>query len=136
MYSASILIVYEGDPEALEEALENESKRKEIRTDNSEDEDSEVEAFDLQHDGFLEVVELMDGDETVTQNDFHLEIHPESIQFADMDEEDDDEESPKVHDLRLIDFAHASWTPGQGPDENVLMGVRSLLRIMEDLGKE
>jgi inositol-polyphosphate multikinase len=136
MYSASILIVYEGDPQALEEALENESKGLEIKADNSEDEGSEVEAFDPQHDGSLEIVELRVGDETVTQNDFNLEIHPECIQLADMGEEDDDEESPKVHDLRLIDFAHASWTPGQGPDENVLMGVRSLLRIMEDLGKE
>jgi 1D-myo-inositol-tetrakisphosphate 5-kinase/inositol-polyphosphate multikinase len=141
MYSASILIVYEGDPEALGEALENESKGKEIKVDNSEDEDSEVEAFDFQHDGSLEVVEFRVGDETVTQGDFHLEIQPENIELADMDdddeeEEDDDEESCKVHDLRLIDFAHANWTPGQGPDENVLMGVRSLLGIMEDLGKE
>ena len=42
----------------------------------------------------------------------------------------------KVHDFRLIDFAHASWTPGQGPDENTLVGIRNLIKIMEELAGE
>ncbi|KAI9883503.1 MAG: hypothetical protein M1823_004720 [Watsoniomyces obsoletus] len=53
----------------------------------------------------------------------------------DEDEEEEEEESLKVHDLKLIDFAHASWTPGLGPDENALKGVRSVERILEDFSK-
>jgi 1D-myo-inositol-tetrakisphosphate 5-kinase/inositol-polyphosphate multikinase len=49
------------------------------------------------------------------------------------EDKEDEEDTPKVHDLRLIDFAHADWTPGQGPDENVLMGIRSLIKILEEL---
>ncbi|KAA8904994.1 inositol polyphosphate kinase-domain-containing protein [Sphaerosporella brunnea] len=51
------------------------------------------------------------------------------------DEEDDDEEDKilMVEELKLIDFAHANWTPGQGPDENALQGVRSMEKLLLDL---
>ncbi|KAF2229676.1 SAICAR synthase-like protein [Viridothelium virens] len=51
----------------------------------------------------------------------------------DSDEESSEPEVPKVATLKLIDFAHAKWTPGFGPDENLLQGVRSVHRILEDL---
>ncbi|KAF8242907.1 SAICAR synthase-like protein [Wilcoxina mikolae CBS 423.85] len=41
-----------------------------------------------------------------------------------------DEKTNMVEELKLIDFAHASWTPGQGPDENALQGVRSIENLM------
>ncbi|KAM5444013.1 hypothetical protein MferCBS31731_000530 [Microsporum ferrugineum] len=97
MYSASVLIVYEGDPEAFERALEVESKEATIS-----------EGLSTRTTGH-------GGD-----ND-------------DDDEEEEEEDLPKVHDIRLIDFAHASWTPGQGPDENLLRGLRNVAKIMEDL---
>lgn len=67
-----------------------------------------------------------------------MNLGPETAQLGEIDFEDEEEEDdpPKVHDLRLIDFAHASWTPGQGPDENVLMGVRSLIRLLDELAVE
>ncbi|KAF2103315.1 SAICAR synthase-like protein [Rhizodiscina lignyota] len=87
MYSASILFVYEGDPEAYEA-----TKAKLA---------AEVE------DG---IDEEMD------------------------DEYDDDEElGPKLAAVKLIDFAHARWTPGKGRDENALQGVRSMAKVLEDL---
>lgn len=51
------------------------------------------------------------------------------------EEEDEDEEEnvKKVDELKLIDFAHASWTPGQGPDENALQGVRSIEKLLKEL---
>ncbi|KAI9724003.1 MAG: hypothetical protein M1812_000721 [Candelaria pacifica] len=51
----------------------------------------------------------------------------------DEEEDDDDEEDvkSKVDAVKLIDFAHASWTPGLGPDENVLQGIRSVIRILQ-----
>jgi 1D-myo-inositol-tetrakisphosphate 5-kinase/inositol-polyphosphate multikinase len=55
---------------------------------------------------------------------------------ANSDDESVDEEvaGPKIYSVKVIDFAHAQWTPGQGPDENSLKGVRSVAKIMRDLG--
>jgi 1D-myo-inositol-tetrakisphosphate 5-kinase/inositol-polyphosphate multikinase len=53
-----------------------------------------------------------------------------------MGDDSDDDASvslPQVLSLKLIDFAHAKWVPGEGPDENTLKGVRSLRRIFEGL---
>lgn len=150
MYSSSVLIIYEGDPDALEEALEEEKKRKEMKANASDEEteevDDEEELFNppAGMDSF-QVVDVKVGDEALAQGNLQqLGIDSQSIQIpegAELDEEEgseeeEEEEPSKVHELRLIDFAHASWTPGQGPDENVLKGVRSLLKIMEELAGE
>lgn len=51
------------------------------------------------------------------------------------EEEDEDEVTgPKIYVVNVIDFAHAEWTPGRGPDENSLTGVRSVARILESIG--
>ncbi|RDL30762.1 Kinase [Venustampulla echinocandica] len=53
-------------------------------------------------------------------------------------EEDDDEDEnprPKIYDVKIIDFAHADWTPGEGPDENSLKGVRSVVNILQELSE-
>ncbi|KIW60232.1 hypothetical protein PV05_00466 [Exophiala xenobiotica] len=112
MYSASVLMVYEGDDEALEVAIEQEQKEEqEVPIEN--------DIVDGEGDG-EENGQDRDGDEAEYEHD-------------DDDDDDDDEVPPKVHEVRLIDFAHASWTPGHGPDGNVLMGVESILRILKDL---
>jgi 1D-myo-inositol-tetrakisphosphate 5-kinase/inositol-polyphosphate multikinase len=101
MYSASILMVYEGDDEALEKALQEEKTR------NIED---------------------------PVQNSA---AEPNSTAEGSNDGDDESEEpDPKVHDVRLIDFAHAQWTPGQGPDENALIGVRNVLKILNELAEQ
>ena len=105
MYSASILMVYEGDEQALEAALREEDI---LRTSEAEEQQRNIEAV---------------PDTSAEDND-------------DNDDDDEDEDIvPKVHDVRLIDFAHAQWTPGQGPDENVLHGVRSVLAIFNEIAK-
>ena len=52
-------------------------------------------------------------------------------------EEDEDEEDTrlKIYTVKIIDFAHAQWTPGMGPDENSLIGVRSVAKILKNLGE-
>lgn len=40
---------------------------------------------------------------------------------------------PSTFAVKLIDFAHATWVPGQGPDENMLKGVRSIKDIFQGL---
>jgi 1D-myo-inositol-tetrakisphosphate 5-kinase/inositol-polyphosphate multikinase len=81
MYSASILLVYEGDVD------EYENTKKILRS-----------------------------------------ARPESDE-----EEDEDEAVPKLAAVKMIDFAHASFTPGQGPDENALKGMRSTATILKRL---
>lgn len=80
MYSASILLVYEGDVD------EYANTKQKLRSAQPEDED-----------------------------------------------EDDDETPPKLAAVKLIDFAHATWVPGQGPDENALKGMRSTVKILKNL---
>ncbi|KAA8571117.1 hypothetical protein EYC84_000465 [Monilinia fructicola] len=56
--------------------------------------------------------------------------------FEDEEEDDGDMEEepfPKIYALKVIDFAHAQWTPGLGPDYNSLVGVRSVAKILETL---
>ncbi|EHY53086.1 hypothetical protein ABEF92_004080 [Exophiala dermatitidis] len=105
MYSASVLMVYEGDESALESALEEEEKE---RNGQTEDDDQ-------------------DGRKEEKENEKAEEEEEED------DDDGDDIVPQKVHEVRLIDFAHASWTPGQGPDENALQGVRSLIGILKGL---
>lgn len=95
MYSASILMVYEGDGAALELALEQEKAR---RAESSAR--AAGSAFEK-------------GDAE--------------------DSSDEDEKRLRSYDMRLIDFAHASWTPGQGPDENALQGLCSVLKILDQI---
>lgn len=47
--------------------------------------------------------------------------------------EDDDEDLPKLAAVKMIDFAHATFQPGRGPDENALKGMRSTAAILKDL---
>ncbi|KAF2708904.1 SAICAR synthase-like protein [Pleomassaria siparia CBS 279.74] len=49
------------------------------------------------------------------------------------EDEDEDEDLPKLAAVKMIDFAHATWQPGNGPDENALKGMRSTAKILKDL---
>ncbi|KAK4930626.1 hypothetical protein LTR66_016095, partial [Elasticomyces elasticus] len=133
MYSASVLIVYEGDPQAMEHALEEESKVPPPRTrEEEEDEDEDDQEFELPEEA-LQLVDVQLG-QGMPQQAININIDPQTMPMPDLDDDEEDE-TPKVHDLRLIDFAHANWTPGQGPDENLLFGVRSLIKIFEELAE-
>ncbi|KAA6409444.1 MAG: Inositol polyphosphate kinase [Lasallia pustulata] len=113
MYSSSLLFIYEGDGNALEEAI-NEELNGERRP---------LEAANGMHMG-------ADNEEESDESEDYKDEHSE-----DEDEDEDGEEVqwPKVQVVKLIDFAHASWTPGQGPDLNLLHGVKNLIQIFGDL---
>jgi 1D-myo-inositol-tetrakisphosphate 5-kinase/inositol-polyphosphate multikinase len=71
------------------------------------------------------------------------ESKPErTVQADDEDEEDDEDmdedevDEKRAWAVKLIDFAHGTFTPGLGPDENVLQGVRSIVKILEQLETE
>ncbi|KXT12540.1 hypothetical protein AC579_7489 [Pseudocercospora musae] len=94
MYSASILIVYEGDADALET--------------------------------------LMGGDPKTPRVD---ERAPTTFEVKKSQEEEEDEEEspPTTHVVKMIDFAHAAWTPGKGPDTNVITGLKNIEDQMDTL---
>lgn len=88
MYSASILIVHEGDEEFLSKDLNR-------------------------------YVKMVEGEGFVKKSE--------------EEGDDDGEEDTKLLDVRLIDFAHAAFTPGEGQDENVLEGVSSVVSIFDEI---
>ncbi|QIW98551.1 hypothetical protein AMS68_004069 [Peltaster fructicola] len=96
-YSASVLIVFEGDPEALQERL-------------------------LQQAG-LQISQMQDSAD------------------EEQDEDDEiDEDEPPILRLKLIDFAHSSWCPGQGKDDNLITGMinieKQLQLLLDGLPKD
>ena len=105
MYSSSILIVYEGDPEAWRKAVE--WRRKARR-----------------------------NGEAGKKNENRAKVESDLAEIEDPDADADDEEEPNTHAVKLIDFAHAEFVPGAGPDENVLHGIRSTVRLLEELEAE
>lgn len=54
--------------------------------------------------------------------------------------EDEDDDLPKLAAVKMIDFAHATWHSGKGPDENAIRGMRStneiLARLLEAVNKD
>ncbi|KAL9610806.1 MAG: hypothetical protein Q9167_004506 [Letrouitia subvulpina] len=57
----------------------------------------------------------------------------EEADDEDEDEDEDKDGGPKIQAMKLIDFAHARWTPGEGPDENLLHGLRNTIKVFESL---
>ena len=52
----------------------------------------------------------------------------------DEDEEEEEEENTKPGPaflVKLIDFAHTKMAPGEGPDEEVLVGMDTVLRLLD-----
>lgn len=65
------------------------------------------------------------------------EVEIEDIDVEDIDVDDLDEllqEDPTpLSSLNLIDFAHAKFVKGQGPDTNILSGIQNLIDIFDSL---
>ena len=89
---------------------------------------------------------VYEGDGSALQDAFDFESacleadsKHQTAQINDEDNEEDEEDEEdelqlsKVQVVKLIDFAHAKWTPGQGPDENLLHGVRNVIKFLEEL---
>ena len=91
------------------------------------------------------ILMVYEGDEEVMKAAMEYDKQRPELQNADPPNEDeefgenegtDEEEGLKLYDMRVIDFAHASWTPGQGADENALQGIRSVLKILQQMDEE
>lgn len=125
MYSSSLLFIFEGDGDALKAAVDDQSRSP----------SASVKAARLGDDCPVAGRTTNRIDSGIGLDD-DGEIIYQSCTDGFSDEDEDETQPPEILKLKLIDFAHAKWTPGQGPDENVLLGVRSLIKIFEELSKE
>lgn len=142
MYSASLLFVYEGDPAILQEAFTTEEKM----LDSMEAESKSLP----DRDG----VPKVDGDRpngngtscngtSSGTNGTAAPMHGNKVNasdsadtastLADADTPEPEMPLPHIQAVKLIDFAHAAWTPGQGPDENLLHGIRNVIKTLNEL---
>lgn len=158
MYSASLLFTFEGDGEALRAAIEeNNALVDRANALEEEEEEDEKVKKEEEHDGTIAKgskgldAEKLDGLMVNQQDMGEIDISAVSgaiegdVKVVEMmgnvasdgedDENDDFSALPRIYSLKLIDFAHAKWVPGQGPDENSLLGVRSLIKIFEELAQ-
>lgn len=118
MYSASLLFVFEGDGAALRAAIEETSASAQASVNTGMRVDSGI------------------GMDEVRSNKMYVSLDEADGGESGGDESDDSEDyssMPHIYSLKLIDFAHAKWVPGQGPDKNILMGVESLVKLFEDM---
>lgn len=99
MYSSSLLFVYEGDGEALKDAIRLNTEYAKRSTGPP-------------------ATKRIDSGIGLDDEDQALEQLP-----------------PPVLKLKLIDFAHATWTPGSGPDENTIKGVSSLEGFFKEMAE-
>ncbi|TGJ80180.1 hypothetical protein E0Z10_g8578 [Xylaria hypoxylon] len=134
MYSSSLLFVFEGDGPALRAAIE------EAKAEEAEMERVEIVRSINKRSAPRVVSANLRVDSGIGMDDEELNFVSESVPFdhevgdeSGDDDEDYDELSsfPHIYTLKMIDFAHAEWTPGLGPDEAVLLGVRSLAEMFE-----
>ncbi|WVQ64083.1 uncharacterized protein L199_002242 [Kwoniella botswanensis] len=115
----SLLIVYEGDPLKLEEALDRYQLQK-LKSTTEEGVDKDRSAF---------------SDDGSIPSDF------DSDEESNEDDEEEDEESrasrrcPPVR-VKLIDFAHTWLAQGEGPDKGVLKGLSTLRGLLQGRKKE
>lgn len=63
---------------------------------------------------------------------FWLEGEGEIDEDDDDDEDDEDSKKPvPPYGIKIIDFAHTHLTPGEGPDEALLVGLDTVLRLLD-----
>lgn len=108
MFSASLLFVYEGEPQSLSQAFTLETdiidnlQRKTVHANGSTNGHGTGAS----------------GDNKIVEDD---EGSVEGTNF------------PAIQSVKLIDFAHAEWTPGQGSDTNLLHGIRNVIKVLNEL---
>lgn len=121
MYSASILMVYEGDPDALDSVLTYTAQPTLTAAPKP--------GVDPVFTGSL-TGDTADPEEMIQDVE---ETDEDAMDPVAIGEDDNEKPKQKIHEVVMIDFAHAKFVSGQGPDENALRGVRSIRAILEGL---
>jgi 1D-myo-inositol-tetrakisphosphate 5-kinase/inositol-polyphosphate multikinase len=114
MPGESILIAYEADWQRAEEALKAHEARKQADAIDQQSNDVGVTDADQEQDADGQA-----GDEEDEDDD---------------DEDGDEESTPRLgpaYAVKLIDFAHTRLKPGEGPDEGALVGLSTILKLLD-----
>lgn len=61
----------------------------------------------------------------------HAKQQQEEEEEEDSSDSDDENVVGPPFDVRLIDFAHTKLVPGRGPDEGVLLGLRTVIDLLK-----
>ncbi|KAF9355068.1 hypothetical protein BGX34_010680 [Mortierella sp. NVP85] len=123
MRASSLLLVYEGDPEAFDQALllEREKITEVVtRAKTHRERGDSAQNSKITRDRGEKGGNEKDAKDTAGDKD-----DDGTHDSDDSDEEDEEDYTQKITDMRLIDFGRSTWTPGQGPDEGVVLGVRN-----------
>jgi len=59
------------------------------------------------------------------------EAHEENEDDENVESDDEDDEPRPPFMVKLIDFAHTTVVPGKGPDVGVLLGMDTILRLLD-----
>ena len=129
MYSASLLFVYEGDQQALQDAFATERDiiaSLDRKISHANDPTSANVTTNING--------VVKGNGTANGNgtDGNVMVDGEEEE-AEEGEENGEVKFPAIQSVKLIDFAHAEWTPGRGRDENILHGIRNTIKILTSL---
>ena len=139
MYSASLLFVYEGDPKVLQEAFSTETQMLdaiEAESDSLPDGIGVLEDEGDRPDGTLASSSPNGAAIPVNGNNAATSAHYNAATNAipvDGDSSEREVSWPHIQALKLIDFAHAEWAPGRGHDENLLHGIRNVIKTLNEL---
>lgn len=160
MYSSSLLFVYEGDWTALQEAfvlekdvlathnervshqeyIADETYSSQIDTSNTIDPTNEASLTNGTCSPPLNALcDCLSSSQVprITTPDppsgLSSALPVDFCDPSDLDSASDELHFPRIQALKLIDFAHAQWTPGQGPDENLLYGIKNVIQILTNL---
>lgn len=142
MYSSSLLFVYEGDDTALKEAFLAEKKllasleEDLLPTEGSKSDQNHFSDADPQPECLPNPSQTTNPPNPAAIS--HRRTSSACLTLAPSDsssssEVDEPTKLPRIQALKLIDFAHADWTPGLGPDQNILVGIKSVIRILYEL---
>lgn len=117
LIASSLLITYEADWEKAREGVERLLSERNL--DRRAEQCSSWE---------------LDGAKDAEMDDINEDVLSDDEDRSSDEEDEDAERLPYV--IRLIDFAHTRLAPGQGPDEGVLLGLRTLIKLLGGLIEE
>jgi 1D-myo-inositol-tetrakisphosphate 5-kinase/inositol-polyphosphate multikinase len=76
---------------------------------------------------------LMGGELKTPRVDERAPTQKELEKSVDGEEDGDEDAPPVAFQVKMIDFAHATWTTGQGMDENVVKGLKNVEAQLDGL---
>lgn len=113
LVGSSLLVVYEADWERISQHIS-------ISSDPRND------------DNATEVASALDADGTiVTENDGYAEDDETGSSGSGASDESEEDEDGFPYSVSLIDFAHTKVVSGEGPDNRVLLGLDTAIRLFE-----